>query len=175
LTAGVLIDIPTYLQKWLWMRQLNYLDVFWTLLFVQWGMFLFCFIFTFLFFWSNVRQAVRNSYLLYDQSAAVDVGGPWQRPSPESRDLWRTPAWVKPAVIASSAIVAWVFALAFSANWDTYLRFHYGGSYGLRDPLFGVDVGFYVFHLPFYELEQHGLIYLSFGTLVVVIAIYVIA
>jgi uncharacterized protein len=175
LTAGVLIEIPTYLQKWLWMRQLNYLDIFWTLLFVQWAMFFFCFIFTFLFFWSNVRQAVRNSYLLYDQPAAVDVGGPWQRPSLDSRDLWRTPIWVKPAVIASSAIVAWVFALAFSANWDTYLRFHYGGSYGLRDPLFGVDVGFYVFHLPFYELEQHGLVYLSFVTLVVVIAIYVIA
>ena len=48
---GVLfIGIPSYLQKWLWMRQFGYLEVFWKLLSVQWGMFLLGFAFAFLFF-----------------------------------------------------------------------------------------------------------------------------
>ncbi len=56
-----------------------------------------------------------------------------------------------------SVVVALFFALMFYAQWDTYLRFRYGGSFGLPDPLFGVDTGFYLFRLPFYELLQNSL------------------
>jgi len=35
----VLVGIAGYVEKWLWMRQLNYVGIFWTLLSVQWGMF----------------------------------------------------------------------------------------------------------------------------------------
>jgi uncharacterized protein len=175
LVGGALLDIPAYLQKWLWMRQLDYVQIFWTLLSVQWGMFFFAFVFAFLFFWSNVRQAVRSSLLLHDQVSVDAFGGPWRTASFEPRNLQSALAWVKPATIAGSALIAWVFALAFSANWDTYLRFHYGRTYGLQDPLFGTDVGFYLFHLPFYELEQHSLIYLSLITLAAVVAVYAIA
>ncbi|HEX4143158.1 MAG TPA: hypothetical protein VHY91_06380 [Pirellulales bacterium] len=38
LLFGTLVVIPELLQKWLWMRQLNYVDIFWTLLSVKWGM-----------------------------------------------------------------------------------------------------------------------------------------
>jgi uncharacterized membrane protein (UPF0182 family) len=75
--------------------------------------------------------------------------------------------------VGTSGLVGWVFALA-SANWDTYLRFQYGGSYGLRDPLFAYDVGFYLFQLPFYELEQSSLAYLTLVTLAAVVAAYLI-
>ena len=67
-----------------------------------------------------------------------------------------------------SAGVALFFAVGFYAQWDTYLRFRYGGSFGVADPLFGVDVGFYVFHLPFYELLQTSLMLLTVLTLAVV-------
>ena len=43
----------------------------------------------------------------------------------------------------------------------TYLRFRYGGSFGLTDPIFGVDLGFYVFRLPWYELLQGSLLSLT--------------
>ena len=61
----------------------------------------------------------------------------------------------------------------FYAEWDTYLRFRYGGSFGVSDPLFGVDVGFYVFHLPFYVLLQSSLTLLTILTLAIVLSIYV--
>ena len=169
---GALLDIPAYLQQWLWMRQLDYLEIFWTLLSVQWGMFVFGFVYAFLFFWSNVHQAARSGFHLRGNFAAEEFAGPWRTFTPDRPNLENMRGWLIPAMIAVSAVVALIFALAFSANWDTYLRYHYGGAYGLRDPLFGIDVGIYLFHLPFYELEQRNLIYLTFITLGCVVAIY---
>jgi uncharacterized membrane protein (UPF0182 family) len=69
---------------------------------------------------------------------------------------------------AIAAVAALIFALIFYAQWDTYLRFRYGGSFGLSDPLFGVDAGFYLFRLPFYELLQSSLTALALITLLAV-------
>ena len=38
-----------------------------------------------------------------------------------------------------------------SSQWQTYLLWANGGEFGIADPQFGRDVGFYVFDLPFYE------------------------
>jgi uncharacterized protein len=173
LLLGALLNTPAYIQQWLWMRQLDYLEIFWTLLTVQWGMLVFGFIFVFLFFWSNVRQAAGSSLLLSGGHPTEEFAGPWRTVPLDRGDLPTALGWLEPAIIVVSAVIALVFSLAFSSNWDTYLRFHYGGAYGLRDPLFGVDVGFYLFHLPFYELEQRSLSYLTFITLALVVAIYV--
>ena len=60
-----------------------------------------------------------------------------------------------------------IFAAGVSSQWDTYLRFRYGGSFGVADPLFGVDLGFYFFRLPFYELLQSSLIFLTVFALLI--------
>jgi uncharacterized protein UPF0182 len=57
----VLGIITGYVQKWLWMRQLDYAGIFCTLLSVQWAMFCSAFVFAFLYLWVNLRQAARNS------------------------------------------------------------------------------------------------------------------
>lgn len=174
LIGAVVPEVLAYLQKWLWMRQLGYLEIFWKLLSVQWGMFLLGFVFAFLFFWSNVRQAVRSGFASRGSPQAGGLPGPWGSTSGNLND-WYVLAWLRSAEIGTSAVVAWAFALAFSSNWDTYLRFRYGGDYGLREPLYGIDVGFYLFQLPFYEMEQHFLGYLTFVTLAAVVGIYVLA
>ena len=68
-----------------------------------------------------------------------------------------SPMMLKLAMAAIAAAAALLFAFIFYGQWDTYLRFRYGGSFGLSDPLFGVDAGFYLFRLPFYELLQSSL------------------
>ncbi len=60
-----------------------------------------------------------------------------------------------------AAVVAANFAIGFSTQWDTYLRFRYGGPCGFADPVFGVDVGFFLFSLPFYQLLQFNLVFLT--------------
>ena len=61
LLIAVLVGIAGYLEKWLWMRQLDYTGIFWTLLSVQWAMFCSAFVFAFLYLWINLRQAAKNS------------------------------------------------------------------------------------------------------------------
>jgi hypothetical protein len=50
----VLGIITGYVEKWLWMRQLDYTGIFWTLLSVQWAMFCLAFVFAFLYLWLNL-------------------------------------------------------------------------------------------------------------------------
>jgi uncharacterized membrane protein (UPF0182 family) len=38
-----------------------------------------------------------------------------------------------------------------ASNWDVILQFWYGVSTGLKDPVLGMDTGFYLFSLPFYD------------------------
>ena len=71
LLFGALVVIPGLLQKWLWMRQLNYVGIFWTLLSVKCGMTCAAFIGAFLFLWINLRQAARNSFALAEADPAT--------------------------------------------------------------------------------------------------------
>ena len=74
LLIGALAVLPDLLQKWLWMRQLNYAGIFWTLLSVKWGMTCVAFISAFLFLWINIRQAARNAFGLAEDEAAKNAG-----------------------------------------------------------------------------------------------------
>jgi uncharacterized membrane protein (UPF0182 family) len=178
LLVAVLVGVTGYLEKWLWMRQLDYTGIFWTLLSVQCVMFCSAFVVAFLFLWFNLRQAAKNS------AAFSRDGQAWRldlrRNSLLSRadtdtqpSIELSPRLLKAAIVLISAGVALFFALGFFAEWDTYLRFRYGGSFGVSDPLFGVDVGFYVFHLPFYVLLQSSLALLTILTLGIVLLAYV--
>ena len=49
------------------------------------------------------------------------------------------------------ALVALAMASTAAGRWMTSLRFLHGTSFGLNDPIFNLDAGFYVFKLPFYR------------------------
>ena len=70
----VAMAIPQLLQKWLWMRQLDYADIFWTLLSVKWGMACAAFIGAFLFLWINIRQAAINCFALAERDTESNAG-----------------------------------------------------------------------------------------------------
>ncbi|MDZ5444863.1 UPF0182 family protein [Micromonospora sp. 4G57] len=54
--------------------------------------------------------------------------------------------------IALVAAVIGLFAgLSGQSRWSQWLLFRNGGNFGVKDPEFGVDVGFYVFQLPFWR------------------------
>ena len=148
------------------MRQLGYSGVFWTLLSLRWELFCAAFVVALLYLWINLRLAARNGatfragHLTSESTVAAKL------------DIQISPTVFKLATAAIAAVAALIFALIFYAQWDTYLRFRYGGSFGLSDPLFGVDAGFYLFRLPFYELLQGSLTALALITLLAVLAFY---
>jgi uncharacterized protein len=169
----VLGIITGYVQKWLWMRQLDYAGIFWTLLSVQWAMFCSAFVLALLYLWINLRQAVRNGAAFREDGRAGRPANLSGADAAAQAGIDFSPRLLKLAVVLISAGVALFFALGFYANWDTYLRFRYGGSFGVSDPLFGVDVGFYIFHLPFYGLLQTSLMLLTVLALAAVLLTYV--
>jgi len=163
---AILAFIPGWIQKWLWMRQLGYTGVFWTLLSVRWELFCAAFVVALLYLWINLRLAARNGAtfragnLIGESTVAAKLR------------IQISPTVLKLAMGTVAGLAGLIFALIFYAQWDTYLRFRYGGSFGLSDPLFGVDVGFYLFRLPFYELLQDSLTALALITLLAVLVFY---
>jgi len=163
---AILAFIPAWIQKWLWMRQVNYAGIFWTLFSVRWGLFGAAFVVALLYLWINLRLAMKNG-------ATFRVSGS----TGESAIATRLAAEIPPKVLklamgAMAVVFALFYAVAFYAKWDTYLRFRYGGSFGLSDPLFGRDAGFYVFRLPFYELLQNSLTTLAVIVLLAALGCY---
>jgi hypothetical protein len=44
------------------------------------------------------------------------------------------------------------------SNWDVFLRFVYQVPYGLSDPQYGKDIGFYLFSLPAYVVLKNWML-----------------
>ncbi|HVT27259.1 MAG TPA: UPF0182 family protein, partial [Lacipirellulaceae bacterium] len=172
LVIVVLTGIAGYLEKWLWMRQLDYTGIFWTLLSVQWAMFGSAFVVAFLYLWINLRLATKNSGAISENSQPWGPAFASGADAGTQRSIELSPRLLKAAAVLVSVGIALFLASGFYSEWDTYLRFRYGGSFGVADPLFGVDVGFYVFHLPFYVLLQSSLTWLTILTLGIVLATY---
>jgi len=162
----LLIVLSGWIREGLWMQQLGYSGVFWTLLALRCELYCAALVVAFLYLWINLRLALKNG-------AAFGIST-WRKESPVTFTLGAriTPTLLELAAAAIAAVVALVFAAMFYGQWDTYLRFRYGGSFGFSDPLFGVDIGFYLFRLPFYELSQGSLAGLAAMTLLAVLAIY---
>jgi uncharacterized protein len=59
-------------------------------------------------------------------------------------------------VIGAATVIGALFGLAQAASWQKYLLWVHGGRFGQVDPLFGRDVGFYVFSLPAYRVLVDG-------------------
>ncbi len=163
---AMLAFIPSWIQKWLWMRQLGYTGVFWTLVSVRWGLFCAAFAVALMYLWINLRLAARNG-------ATFRAGNLTSQSTVAAKlKIQISPSVLNLAMATVAAFPALIFGLIFYVQWDTYLRFRYGGSVGLSDPLFGADVGFYLFHLPFYELIQSSLTGLTLITLLAVLVFY---
>ena len=73
-----------------------------------------------------------------------------------------------------SLVFAFFAALGGAAHWEDYLLFRNAGPFGQQDPLFGQDLSFYVFRLPFLSYVQDWLIGLGLLTTVAVTGIYLI-
>ncbi|MFQ3587796.1 MAG: UPF0182 family protein, partial [Fimbriimonadaceae bacterium] len=60
----------------------------------------------------------------------------------------QTRGWTIAKVL--SVVLAAMFGSGFSNHWQTYLAWRNAVPFGKTDPMFGLDVGFFVFTLPWY-------------------------
>jgi uncharacterized membrane protein (UPF0182 family) len=87
----------------------------------------------------------------------------------EVPDASRAVTW---GLVAVTAIMALISAGAWSGSWETILLFANGGDFGIPDPNFNRDVGFYIFDLPFWRFVQGWAIASLFAILVVTLGAY---
>ncbi|HXU54719.1 MAG TPA: UPF0182 family protein, partial [Casimicrobiaceae bacterium] len=136
----VFVVIPwllSFATDWLWFRQLGFTPVYATSL--TWRILLFFLggIVSYAVLAGNLRLATRRAGkapTLYREGTTrelIDVSGAVRRLS-----------WIVPLVIA------FFVAIYLAANWMTYLQAFHGATVGTTDPLFGRDIGFYMFTLP---------------------------
>jgi hypothetical protein len=76
--------------------------------------------------------------------------------------------WVRGIVAGLLALIA---GSGVSAEWNSWLLFTHGGSFGIKDKQFGRDVGFYVFKLPFLSFVVDWL----FASLLIILIVVTVA
>jgi uncharacterized protein len=64
--------------------------------------------------------------------------------------------------IGVPALIGVITGMVVQTYWDRVQLFIHGGSFGVADPQFGKDLGFYAFDLPFYRLVLGYLFWATF-------------
>ena len=85
-------------------------------------------------------------------------------------------AAVQRVVLISMLVLAAAIAVLFGSNaaghWDEVLLFQHAQSFGMKDPQFHRDLGFYVFKLPVYQFALDWLLGAFIVTLLGTLAVY---
>ncbi len=141
---------PEFYTEWLWFESVGYLSVFRTRLTAQFGLFLLAGLVTFALIGLNLVLARR----LTSSPFAVYLRSGRSRQVIELADRATTFAiWL------AAGLLGLVFGLVAAARWSLFLRFASAVPFGVSDPVFGQDVGFYVFALPVYRTLINGLLW----------------
>jgi hypothetical protein len=79
------------------------------------------------------------------------------------------------SIIAGTALLSFIFGLIAQGNWEVVLRFFNGQPFGITDPVFHNEVGFYVFSLPFWHFIRGWLLGALIVTLLGSAATYLVS
>ncbi len=82
---------------------------------------------------------------------------------------------IKLNVILGTTVLSIMFGLVAQGNWQVLLRFFNAQPFGITDPVFQKEIGFYIFSLPFLQLLRGWIL----GALIVIllgsIAVYLLS
>jgi hypothetical protein len=149
------------LTDWWWFREIGYQVVFTGQLATQVILFLVVGVVTAGSLYANLRIAQRGIVL---NPIVLAVG-----PSSPQLDLTRTVRRVSlPAVVVLGVLAG----LATTSLWDVVLQAMHRTPFGTVDPVFGRDIGFYVFTLPAVSAVLGFLYSLTLILLVLLVAVY---
>jgi hypothetical protein len=142
----------------LWFSSVNLHNVFSTLLWIKLGLFgTFGAIF-FLVLWTNLVVCDRLSDEVMSATHEDELVRRYQQiVRPYSGRVYIVLAFVLALIAASGTI----------GEWQNWILFRHGGNFGVKDPQFHKDVGFYVFKLPFMSFVVDWTLAILIVTLVV--------
>ena len=143
--AGIL---ASYYTDWLWFRSLDFQSVFWRMIRAR--------------FTTGVLFGIQAALLVginlwvagrFTQRALRVAGSLWEGGEvPEA--LLRS----RGGYLVIGGLLVFIMANIGSGQWPLWLRYIHSQPFGVADPIFGRDVGFYVFSLPFYRFVANFLL-----------------
>lgn len=153
LLAGFLVD-------WSWFASLGLNTVFWTRVLASVAVFATVFVVTAAILLANGIVANRTAGF---RPALRTVPSPWNsieglNPPAALERLYRVFPWGL-AVVVAALVLAALIAASEIGQWDLVLRYLHQVPYGQKDPLFDLDIGFFLFSLPVYEAIKDWLLF----------------
>ncbi len=134
--SNTLVHLLT--EVW-WFDAVGFTQVFWTRLTWQILIWVVTLVVYILFIWGNYRLAIKGKP---QSNFLLVINNGWE--------IDRNKIINYVAMIAI-ALVALIAATASINAWETVLKYLHSSAFGSSEPIFGQDVSFYVFRLPFYE------------------------
>lgn len=159
LFAVAFVSAPFWIN-WLWFGDIGYRSVLIRTYSYQIITFFVAALVSGLLFLTNVRLALRNS-------KKFDVGV-------DSRFGDASNTVIKWLSIIGAAVVAFVLGRYFSNRWEEVALFFTGREFGISDPTYGRDVGFYIFQVPFFRTLETTLLSLLLVTILAVAFVYLL-
>ena len=157
--------VSSVVVDWAWFSSVGYASVFWTAFLARAAIFAIVFAVSAGLLWANATLALRFSSgsplrlpAAFSPSFATfqSAQGPWAQP----RQIQPSALAWQLLILASAVILGLLIALGESSQWELVLRFIHQAPYGRSDPLFGKDIGFYLFSLPVYVAFKTWLFWL---------------
>lgn len=134
--------VDTYVN-WLWFGELGYRSVFTTVLVTRAVVFLVAALLIGVVMWAALTLAYRT------RPVFVPAAGP---NDPVARYRTAVMARMRLFTVGIPAFVGILAGIVAQTYWVRVQLFLNGDSFGVTDPQFGLDLGFYAFDLPFYRL-----------------------
>src|SRR6478609_2733873 len=144
--------IDTYVN-WLWFGELGYRYVFTTTLVTRVVVFLVAGVVMGAIVFAALALAYRT------RPVFVPTAGP---NDPVARYRTAVMTRLRLVGIGVPALIGLITGFVAQTSWDRVQLFIHGGSFGVADPQFGKDLGFYAFDLPFYRLVLGYLFWATF-------------
>jgi hypothetical protein len=140
--AVVGLEAVPFYTDWLWFAELGYQDVFWRIATTRGSLLLGVGLASLAFLAASLRAAMR--------ARPPDVFWELEEPLGLPSRVVLEPV-LRRLVGPVAAGIALLLGIAASGEWQAWLLFRHGGSFGVAEPILGQDAGLYVFRLPFLE------------------------
>jgi uncharacterized protein len=140
--ASVLVSLSGFYTDYLWFQSVDFTTVWSTVLLTKATLFIIFGLLTALILTVNVVIAYRNRPIYVPLTVEAD-----------NLERYRTQIEpIKKLIALGIFVVFFYFAGSSATNlWSDWLLFRNGEDFGTTDPQFNMDVGFFVFKLPFYQ------------------------
>ncbi len=160
-----LFKLVDWAAEYLWFETLGYLGVFWTIRLLKLFLLLIGFALALAYFWTNAQilsarlNLVLETKALVRWSGGLHVGGS-TGPSKIGRGQGggHVHGITRDMPLVAATTLALIFGIVLYGSWNTLLRYVWAQDFGVADPIFGHDIGFYLFRVPLFELVQNSVL-----------------